>query len=848
MFGFRSKKEKKKYYTNDVDMSEVLANFQKSNNSLSLTSSDYNQKFKIIGGKIPNTLTETIIRYIVPDYLIQAYETTKTLEILKSLNVERYLQRIIKTKYYSLFQQDDKIRENSNLEILFYDNIEQTNYFIDEVNKTSNNRNSIESTNSSKSINSFKLSLSEKRKKTISLITHENETDNENDNYFNLKENLIEKKNSFSDRLNDWEPLNNFKFIFSKKTLTILTVKEIPKEYRPNFWYILSGAKHEKEQYPNYYDFLVNNYKVPLPFERQIDLDLHRTFPEDPYFKDEKNIKRLKNILLAYSRRNVSIGYVQGFNFIVGKLLKVVEDEEKVFFIFLSILENKMPINFYSEMCGLMADVDIMIKILDVFCPKIIEHFLEYELLDFLKNFLLQWFLSIFTHQFNDEFSHFIFDIFFVQGSIVLFKIAYYIIKESEEKLLLVTNFNELKSILDKSSDYSFNYDNFKEFKFKLLEDFIIDEKILAYNRLNISNFIELNIRKFNNLKINSRKDEIKKINLKETFKDELICDLDWPICIYDIDAFYNIYDFLIFHTEDSMNLQSLIINDYFTTNNKFKSKFSKDSSSVVSHIEKLDTDISSNSDSRKYIEKKKEKNNNLSKENSEINDFYKPQFEISFKNKDKLKVLDNKDILINTPEKQKRNKIDSNKTNNCTDADEIESNDINVDLNANLINSNENLNKLQTFNSGVLTMKNSNICHKSKSLKFEEALLERRQHTCLCIELNKEYKQLEITRRLDGKKKTKGKEKLYESVSMVFRNKIDSKDMKSKYHEGRNEKSASLVFDYSFNKYEENNDSDFNNFIQNLKNRYNKFTYIKDSVCIDLIEKNRAKRSIGKK
>jgi hypothetical protein len=35
----------------------------------------------------------------------------------------------------------------------------------------------------------------------------------------------------------------------------------------------------------------------------------------------------LKNILIAFSRRNSSIGYIQGFNFIVGRILEIVENE-----------------------------------------------------------------------------------------------------------------------------------------------------------------------------------------------------------------------------------------------------------------------------------------------------------------------------------------------------------------------------------------------------------------------------------------------------------------------------------------------------------------------------------------
>lgn len=64
-----------------------------------------------------------------------------------------------------------------------------------------------------------------------------------------------------------------------------------------------------------------------MPHEKQIELDIRRTFPNNPYFKCDNNLSKLKRILLAYSSRNLSIGYCQGFNFIVGKLLIIVDSE-----------------------------------------------------------------------------------------------------------------------------------------------------------------------------------------------------------------------------------------------------------------------------------------------------------------------------------------------------------------------------------------------------------------------------------------------------------------------------------------------------------------------------------------
>ena len=86
---------------------------------------------------------------------------------------------------------------------------------------------------------------------------------------------------------------------------------------------------NNKEYYKNITEFFPE--VIPCPYENQIDMDLHRTFPDDPFFKKEENIKKLRNILIAYSRRSISVGYCQGFNFIVGRLLKIFSNEVKSF-------------------------------------------------------------------------------------------------------------------------------------------------------------------------------------------------------------------------------------------------------------------------------------------------------------------------------------------------------------------------------------------------------------------------------------------------------------------------------------------------------------------------------------
>ena len=112
-----------------------------------------------------------------------------------------------------------------------------------------------------------------------------------------------------------------------KKILKFLIMEGTPKEYRTELWAICSGAKIKLLEYSGYYkNCLKLSQNIPSLFESQIEKDLPRTNSEflekNPEFKHI-----LKNILVCYSIRNSSIGYIQGFNTIVAKILEVTQSE-----------------------------------------------------------------------------------------------------------------------------------------------------------------------------------------------------------------------------------------------------------------------------------------------------------------------------------------------------------------------------------------------------------------------------------------------------------------------------------------------------------------------------------------
>ena len=114
-----------------------------------------------------------------------------------------------------------------------------------------------------------------------------------------------------------------------KATLEYLIILGTPSYFRAKLWLLCSGAKKELVQNKNYYKNLLElSKKIPCYYESQILKDIPRTKPEIikqyPTYKE-----KMRNILVCYSIRNNTIGYCQGFNFIVIRLLEVLQNEVK---------------------------------------------------------------------------------------------------------------------------------------------------------------------------------------------------------------------------------------------------------------------------------------------------------------------------------------------------------------------------------------------------------------------------------------------------------------------------------------------------------------------------------------
>ena len=351
-----------------------------------------------------------------------------------------------------------------------------------------------------------------------------------------------------------------------KKIYKLLLIKGvIPPKYRGEFWYISTGGKRELLQHPNYYKFILEKYpKNILSYDKigtkeQIEKDLRRTFPGEEYFKDSNNIEKLRNILTCYFNRNLS-GYTQGCNFIVGRLLEFIGDEEKVFWTFSQLMENILSVDYFSQMLGVYVEVDILMCLLrDLYTPDMLKQLEKKDTLIYLQNILLQWFISLFIIKFPKKLQLFIWDIFFIEKKIVLYKVSISLLHKYKDEIGSTDSIESLNKFLEDT------FSNFKDETFLkyilLIKNFEFDDEFLNLNR---RNFIEKKRKmweKDNKTKIKAIKDTL--VNRED------LCNINWPICIYDANLKYQYNNTVIYRQLNNCD----IIDDYFNDEQNLKHK-----------------------------------------------------------------------------------------------------------------------------------------------------------------------------------------------------------------------------------------------------------------------------------
>ncbi|CAD6185217.1 unnamed protein product [Caenorhabditis auriculariae] len=228
------------------------------------------------------------------------------------------------------------------------------------------------------------------------------------------------------------ELIRNWEFEVKKRPTHIkdLVKRGIPQHFRMIAWQYLSNASVSSihEVYSDY-------MRQSSVFEKVIQRDIPRTYPELDFFKDGgRGQSLLFNVIKAYSIHDKEVGYCQGSAFIVGLLLLQMPEEE-AFAVLVRLMENYRLRELYKPA---MTDLGLCMFQLECLVqeqmPDLYTHFnnMGFD----TSMYASSWFLTLFTTTMPLDIANRIMDCFLVEGMDFIFCLAMAILQQARIELL----------------------------------------------------------------------------------------------------------------------------------------------------------------------------------------------------------------------------------------------------------------------------------------------------------------------------------------------------------------------------------------------------------------------------
>ncbi|GCB69147.1 hypothetical protein scyTo_0012372, partial [Scyliorhinus torazame] len=240
--------------------------------------------------------------------------------------------------------------------------------------------------------------------------------------------------------------------------LRTLVLAGIPHTLRPQIWMRLSGALQKKRNTEtSYRDIARNSSNDGSIAAKQIEKDLLRTMPSNTCFSNINSvgIPRLRRILRGLAWLYPEIGYCQGTGMVAACLLLFLEEED-AFWMMCAIIEDLVPPSYFSTtLLGVQTDQRVLRHLIVQYIPRLDKLLQEHDIE--LSLITLHWFLTAFASVVHINILLRVWDLFFCEGSVLLFQITLGMLKMKEEELIQSENsasiFNTLSDIPSQIED-----------------------------------------------------------------------------------------------------------------------------------------------------------------------------------------------------------------------------------------------------------------------------------------------------------------------------------------------------------------------------------------------------------
>ena len=181
----------------------------------------------------------------------------------------------------------------------------------------------------------------------------------------------------------------------------------------------------------------------------------------------------------------------------------------------------------------------------------------------YLNNTINKWLLSIFTQGMSDSYTLLIWDMFLLEGNIVVFKTIYALIYILEKHIIKCTNFDELNNVFN---EVPLNLNQRANLAYYLIsKKFNFNMDLIRKYRKTLSPQI---IKEIEGLGTFSKATDQNEEN-EECESKKIVCDLDSPICLNDKKDLSKEYDHIVLK---QLN-EPVVIDNYFNFEEENKIK-----------------------------------------------------------------------------------------------------------------------------------------------------------------------------------------------------------------------------------------------------------------------------------
>uniref|UniRef100_A0A8C3UCD9 TBC1 domain family member 4 n=1 Tax=Catharus ustulatus TaxID=91951 RepID=A0A8C3UCD9_CATUS len=226
----------------------------------------------------------------------------------------------------------------------------------------------------------------------------------------------------------------------------------VPKSRRGEIWQFLAVQHRVRHRLPNKQQPPDISYKELLKQltaqQHAILVDLGRTFPTHPYFSTHLGAGQLSlfNLLKAYSLLDKEVGYCQGISFVAGVLLLHMSEEQAFEMLKFLMYDLGFRKQYRPDMMSLQIQMYQLSRLLHDYHRDLYNHLEENEISPSL--YAAPWFLTLFASQFSLGFVARVFDIIFLQGTEVIFKVALSLLSSQETSIMGCESFENIVDFL----------------------------------------------------------------------------------------------------------------------------------------------------------------------------------------------------------------------------------------------------------------------------------------------------------------------------------------------------------------------------------------------------------------